>query len=136
MTSVRLRDALTNVDVRSNQDYFQQSSCLRSIKLRTPQTACFQNTVLRYSAQCNYTMMDSTTLIMEPPWRCYQLTRVDLSSQLNKRRTNSLHTLINQRALTPTCGSTNRLGCQVGFKFQRPPRRRATNTNFFFFRIV
>lgn len=115
MTSVRLTDALTNVDVRSSQDYLLpvcKAEMLRFIKLRIPQTACFQNKVLWYSAQCNYTMMDSTTLIMEPLWTCYQLTRVDLSTQLNRRSTNSLHTLINQTALTPTCGSTNRLSCQ------------------------
>lgn len=101
---------------------------LRFIKLRIPQTACFQNKVLWCSAQCNYTMMASTTLIMEPLWMCYQLTRVDLSTRLNRRSTNSQHTLINQTALTPTCGSTNRLSCQGE---ARSPPHRATNTNFF-----
>lgn len=40
----------------------------RFIRLSSPQTVCFQNKVLWHSALCNYTMMDSTTLIMEPLW--------------------------------------------------------------------
>lgn len=38
----------------------------RFIRLSAPQTMCFQNKVLWHSALCNYTMMDSTTSIMEP----------------------------------------------------------------------
>ncbi len=38
----------------------------RFIRQSAPQTVRFQNKVLWHSALCNYTMMDSTTLIMEP----------------------------------------------------------------------
>lgn len=38
----------------------------RFIRLSTPQTVCFQNKVLWHSALCNYTVIDSATLIMEP----------------------------------------------------------------------
>lgn len=79
----------------------------RFIRQTVAQPVCFHNKVLWHPAQCNYTMMDSTALIMErlcaigsPGW---------IISHILIAESQSCYTLINKTMLTSTHGSKDNL---------------------------